>query len=127
MQNQLIKSTVWNFGVMPVTKFLHSLFLVQKKIVRIITFSVFLAQTALIFSKLRLLSLIKIVLQRTSVSMYKLINNMLPNAKNSLIVRNNATHHYNTRRNHFLRGSRPTCKPVVNSFTNRNVQIWNAI
>ena len=52
---------------------------------------------------------------------------MLPNAKNSLIVRNNTTHHYNTRQNHFLRGSSPTCKPVVNSFTNRNVQTWNAI
>ena len=45
---------------------------------------------------------------------------------NSLIARNNDTHHYNTRQNHHLRGSRPTCKPVVNSFFNRSVQIWNA-
>ena len=52
---------------------------------------------------------------------------MLPNAMNSLIVRNNDTHHYNTRQNHHLRGSRHTCKPVVNSFSNRSVQIWNAI
>ena len=44
-----------------------------------------------------------------------------------LIVRNNNTHHYNTRQNHHLRGSRPKCKPVVNSFSNRSVQIWNAI
>ena len=36
-------------------------------------------------------------------------------------------HHYNTRQNHHLRGSRPTCKTVVNSFTNRSFQIWNAI
>ena len=55
------------------------------------------------------------------------MNNMLPNAVNSLIVRNNDTHHYNTRQNHHVRGSRPTCKPVVNSFSNRSVQIWNAI
>ena len=40
---------------------------------------------------------------------------MLPNAMNFLFIRNNDTHHYNT------------CKPVVNSFTNRSVQIWNAI
>ena len=52
---------------------------------------------------------------------------MLPSAMNSLIVRINDIHHYNTRQNHHLRGSRPTCKPVVNSFTNRSVQIWNAI
>ena len=108
-------------------RLLHPLFLVQKKIVRIITFSAFLAHTAPIFFNLRLLPLNKIVLQRTSVFMFKLMNNMLPNAMNSLIVRNNDTHHYNTRQNHHLRGSRPTCKPVVNSFSNRSVQIWNAI
>ena len=46
---------------------------------------------------------------------------------NSLVVRNNDIHHYNTRQNHHLRGSRPTRKTVVNSFTNRSFQIWNAI
>ena len=46
---------------------LHPLFLVQKKIVRIITFSAFLAHTAPIFFNLRLLPLNKMVLQRTSV------------------------------------------------------------
>ena len=108
-------------------RLLYPLFLVQKKIVRIITFSAFLAHTAPIFQKLRLLPLCKIVLQRTSVFMFKLMNNMLPLAMNSLVVRNNDIHHYNTRQNHHLRGSRPTCKTVVNSFTNRSFQIWNAI
>ena len=46
---------------------------------------------------------------------------------NSLVVRNNDIHHCNTRQNHHLRGSRPTCKTVVNSFTNRRFQIWNVI
>ena len=36
-------------------------------------------------------------------------------------------HHYNKIQNHYLRGSRPTCKPVVNSFSSRSVQIWNAM
>ena len=77
-----------------------------------------MAHTAPIFLNLRLLPLNKIVLHRTSVFMFKLMNNMLPNAMNYLIVRNN---------DHHLRGSRPKCKPVVNSFSNRSVQIWNAI
>ena len=80
-----------------------------------------------IFHKLRLLPLCKIVLQRTSVFMYKLMNNVLPLAMISLVVRNNDIHHYNTRQNHHFRGSRPTCKTVVNSFINRSFQIWNAI
>ena len=74
-----------------------------------------MAHTAPIFQKLRLLPLCKIVLQRTNVFMFKLMNNMLPLAMNSLVVRNNGIHHYDTRQNHHLRGSRPTCKTVVNS------------
>ena len=46
---------------------------------------------------------------------------------NYLVVRNNDIHHYNTRQNHHLRGSHPTCKTVVKYFTNRSFQIWNAI
>ena len=52
---------------------------------------------------------------------------MLPLAMNSLVVRNNDIHHYNFRQTHHLCGSRPTCKTVVNSSTNRSFQIWNAI
>ena len=48
------------------------------------------------------------------------------NYMNSLVVRNNDIHHYNTRQNH-LRGSRPTCKTVVNSFTNQSFQMWYAM
>ena len=58
-------------------RLLNPLVLVQKQIVRIITFSAFLVHTAPIFLKLRLLSLCKIVLQRNSVFMYILMN-MLP-------------------------------------------------
>ena len=85
-----------------------------------------MAHTALIFQKLRLLPLCKIVLQRTSAFVFKLINNMLSLAIESLVVRNNNIHHYNIRQNHHLRISCPTCKTVVNSFTNRSFQIWNA-
>ena len=48
------------------------------------------------------------------------MNNMLPFAMNSQVIRKNDIHHYNTRQNHHLRGSRPTWKTVVNSFTNRS-------
>ena len=111
---------------MLVTDFTPTIFSAEK-IVRIITFSAFLAHNAPFFRKLRLLPLCKIVLQRTSVFMYKLMNNMLPLAINSLVVKNNDIHHYNTRQNHHLRGSCLTCKTVINSFTTRSFQTWNAI
>ena len=47
---------------------------------------------------------------------------MLSIVMNFLVVRNNDIHHYNTRQNHYLCGLRPTCKPVVNSYTNRSAQ-----
>ena len=52
---------------------------------------------------------------------------MLSLAMNSLVVRNNDIHHYDIRQDHHHRGPCPTCKTVVNSFTNRSFQIWNAI
>ena len=84
-----------------------------EKIVRIITFSDFLAHTRPIFLKLNLLPLCKVVLQRASIFMYKLINNDI--------------HQYNTRQKHQLHGTRPTCKSVVHSFSTRSSQIWNAM
>ena len=106
---------------------LRPLFLVQKKVVRIITFSDFLAHTRPIFFKLNLLPLSKVILQRTSIFMYKLMNDMLPAALDYLIIRNNDIHQYNTRQKHQLHGTRPTCKSVVHSFSTRSFQIWNAM
>ena len=81
---------------------LRPIFLVQKKVVRIITFSDFLAHTRPIFLKLNLLLLSKVILQRTSIFMYKLMNDMLPAALDYLIFRNNDIHQYNTRQKHQL-------------------------
>ena len=110
------------------SKFRHltinvNLFLVQKKVVRIITFSDFLAHTRPIFFKLNLLPLSKVILQRTSIFMYTLMNDMLPAALDYLIIRNNDIHQYNTRQKHQLHGTRPTCKSVVHSFSTRSFQI----
>ena len=55
------------------------------------------------------------------------MNNILPNAMNYLIVRNNDIPDYNTEKNHHLHGSSPTSKPVINNFTNRSVEIRNVL
>ena len=106
---------------------LRPIFLVEKKIVRIISFSAFLAHTRPILLKLNLLPLCKVVIQKTSIFMYKLMNNMLPAALNYLIVRNNDISQYNTRQSHQLHGTRPTCKSVAHSFSTRIFQIWNSM
>ena len=106
---------------------LHPLFLLHKKIIRIIAFSPFLAHTHLIFLKLNLLPLCKVVIQRMRIFMYKLMNNMMLAALDYLIIRNNDIHQYNTRQCYQLHGTSPTCKSVVHSCSTRSFQIWNAM
>ena len=57
---------------------LHSLFLLQKKIVRIMTFAPYLAHTEPIFNSLELLHVEKISINRVSIVMFKFSCNMLP-------------------------------------------------
>ena len=56
----------------------HSLFLLQKKIVRIMTFAPYLAHTEPIFNSLELLPAEKIFINRVSIVMFKFLCNMLP-------------------------------------------------
>ena len=71
---------------------LHSLFLLQKKIIRLITFSTYLAHTGPIFFNLQLLPLEKIFFSRDGLVMFKCSNNMLPNVISNLYIKNNEIH-----------------------------------
>ena len=57
---------------------LHSLFLLQTKIVRIMTFAPYLAHTEPIFNSLELLPVEKIFINRVGIVMFKYSCDMLP-------------------------------------------------
>ena len=57
---------------------LHSLFLLQKKIVRIMTFAPYRTHTELILNSLEVLPVEKIFINRVSIVMFKFLCNMLP-------------------------------------------------
>ena len=101
---------------------LDPLFLVQKKIVRIITFSQFLAHTEPIFINLSILPLHKLILNRIGIAMYKFANNLLPDVINSLYSRNSDVHSYSTRSSDLLRIPRGTL-----NFTNVSARVWNVL
>ena len=82
---------------------LHPLFLVQKNIVRIITFSHYLAHTQPLFIDLFLLPLDKLILNRIGIIMYKICNGLLPEVINVLYVSNKDIHSYKTRSSNLLR------------------------
>ena len=98
------------------------LFLLQKKIIRLITFSPYLAHTGPIFLNLQLLPLEKIFFSRVGLVMFKCSNNMLPNVISNLYIKNNETHSHFTRNSNLLRIPKGTP-----NFTTISARVWNEI
>ena len=76
---------------------LSPLKLIQKKIVRVITFSDRLAHTAPLFKQLNILPLDKLIFHRIELFMYKIHHNMHPSVINEMYVQNHNIYVYNTR------------------------------
>ena len=72
---------IW--GISPQTH-LKSLFLLQKKIVRVMTFSTYCAHTGPIFKNLNILTIDYLVIHRIGIMMYKFSNCLLPTVLYSL-------------------------------------------
>ena len=72
---------------------LHSLFLLQKKIVRIMTFAPYLAHTEPIFNSLELLPVEKIFINRVGIVMFKYSCDMLPDPIAKLYSKKKTTIH----------------------------------
>ena len=82
---------------------LHPLFLTQKKIVRLITFSSYLAHTQPIFIDLLILPLDKLIFHRIGIMMFKYSKGVLPGVMDNLYLKNNEVHSYYTRSSDLLR------------------------
>ena len=80
---------IYNSNIQPI-------FLLQKKIIRIITFSVYDAHTNPIFHKLKLLKIYEIVKFYIAIFMFQYVQGMLPNAFDSFFTTTNSMHDYST-------------------------------
>ena len=94
----------------------------QKKIIRIITFSTYLAHTQPLFHNLSILPLDKLILDRIGILMFKYSNGLLPVIINNLYVKNKDIHSHNTRSKNRLRA--PTGSMY---FTNTSAHLWNVL
>ena len=72
---------IW--GIFPQTH-LKPLLLLQKKIIRIMTFSTYCTHTEPIFKDLNVLTIDKLVIHRIGIMMYKFNSGLLPTVLNSL-------------------------------------------
>ena len=101
---------------------LNCLFLLQKKIIRIMSFSHYLAHTNPLFLSVEVLPLMKIFLYKVGLIMYKYSNNLLPECISLLYLRNDSIHEHNTRGCHQLR-----VLHGAKTFSNISARIWNVL
>ena len=101
---------------------LNCIFLLQKKIVRIMNFSYYLAHTNPLFLSMEVLPLRKIFFHRVGLVMYKYSNHLLPECIAQLYLRNDSIHEHNTRGCQLLR------VPLESkTFSSLSARIWNAL
>ena len=106
---------------------LDQLYIIQKKVIRLISFTNYDIPSAVTFKNLEILPLNKLVYNRIGIMMYKYSNNLQPPAINDLYVSNNDVHKYSTRQKHLLYVNKSNINVYAKSFGNVCVRVWNAL
>ena len=108
---------------------LQPLFVLQKKAIRIITFSGFLEHTSPLFKDLNVIKLFDEVTVHIAFFMYKFKNQLLPTNFNVFFASVKETHNYNTRLSSRMTYALPKTRTNYGIFNIRyqGAKIWNAI
>lgn len=117
-------NTIWSSTYVSNLKRLQIL---QKRIVRLLTSSSFLAHTAPLFKKLKILDINKINSFCTGIFMYSYHNKLLPPPFLNLFSTSNQFHNYNTRNADTYRSH--ACRTNIKQFTmlSRGPKLWNSL
>ena len=91
---------IWGFTC---KTYLEPLIVLQKKVIRKISYEKYNAHTAPLFQDHAILSLPKLILFRLCVFMYKYENKFLPNIFDYMFTRNSDVHRYSTRHSNNFR------------------------
>ena len=117
---------------------LNCFLLLQKKIIRIVNFSHYLAHTNPLFLSMEVLPLRKTFVYNVGLIMYKYSLNLLPECIAHLYLRNDSIHEHNTRgcHEHSTRGCHEhntrgchelRVLPGAKTFSNISARIWNVL
>ena len=106
---------------------LSPILLLQKKIIRLITFSERLAHTEPIFLQLNILPIDKLIQDRIGLFMYKMFHGLHPPTINNLYIKNCDVHNHNTRHRNYLHVSMAHSDLYAKSFYCSSILIWNEI
>ena len=100
---------------------------IQKKCVRAITFSEYLAPSQPIFQTLNVLNFENLVIQRILLIMFKYSHGDVPVSVSQLFRTNNEYHDYNTRNCARIHAPVGTTEASYRTFGYRGIHIWNHI
>ena len=101
---------------------MNPLYLTQKKIIWIITFSHYISHTQPLFQDLSILPLEKLVLYRIALIMYKMSNCLIPKTMSDLYITNKDIHSYDTRYKNLFRIPKGTI-----NYTSLSARLWNIL
>ena len=106
---------------------LASLYILQKRLVRTITFADKLAHTGPIFKDIEVLPLAKLIHCRIGLFMYKIFYKLQPTVINKMYGQNVDIHTYNTRQKYHLHVATGDSDFYTKSFYCSSILIWNDI
>ena len=129
--------TLYNLSVLPYisycievwdntfAKYLLPLFRLQKRVIRLITFSCYIAHTSDLFKDMKILTLSKLYILKVHIFMNKFDNNTLPELFSSMFTTNSQIHTYPTRTSSNLHIPIENLKMAYRTVRYSGVKIWN--
>ena len=109
------------------TEALNSILKLQKRYVRLITFSDYSAHSKPLFLKLNISTVYQIHKSQLAIYMYKILNNLIPRLSHHHFISNMTIHDYNTRSSHHLHV--PYCRTKLrqNTIQFQGPKLWNLL
>jgi len=107
---------------------LESIFKLQKRAIRIITYSAFYAHTRSLFHKLSILNIYNLCLNQILIFVYKSLNNLIPSHCNHYFTKTKDMHSYNTRGHKhrlYIVSAKKSCRNT--SFLSTGPKHWNKL
>ena len=107
------------------SSYLQPLIKLQKRAIRIITFSGWLDHTGPLFKNLKALQLTNIHVYKVVLIMFKVWHSMVPPIFASLFTRNTEIHYHNTRRQLEFRTPYAKTEYMKRAISNKGAKFWN--
>ena len=107
--------------------YLSKLLILQKRIIRIITFSEYRAHTSVLFKNLKILKCKEVHKYQIGQFIYKYIEGMLPSVFGNMFCVNASIHDYDTRSSHKFHMNKVTIDVAKRFITHYGIVFWNNV